>query len=272
MECLQCKLVDRLVDARQCNRHITNTNELYHPSSLEEALLLQDRVYEKISIKSVGWFLGCVSPSIQKILNINEPYSGRLLSTYHSTKQNPIKLEFTSEFLPYIEAEFIIKLKKDLPMKASTYTIGEVLDAIEGIYVGLDIVTSHFNNWPEQFIYLLIADNGTEGTVIYGDLIHFSDVKELANMSIKLYINDSLVRQGQGYDCMGNPINVLQWLANQKRESLYKGQIISLGSCVPMYKLTHNAIVTATFGTDSSVCAKVTINQEYNNGIRTDRS
>ncbi len=112
------------------------------------------------------------------------------------------------------------------------------------------IVAGHLKDWPSQDVWSVIADNGTDGALVYGDGIEDWRRLDLVATAVTLDINGETVRTGSGANVLGDPLEAFVWLANARSrdgDGLKAGDIhntgtatsygnagvITSGSCVP---------------------------------------
>ena len=152
--------------ARTNHRLLDDLPEDCRPTSLHEAYLIQDRVVALLGEDIDGWFLGCTNPAIRKILGLPGPYAARLLKS--AVKESPAVLDVPEPLEIVLEVEFAFRLSRDLPPRDRAYTEREVADAVVSVHPAIEVVISHFEDWTHKDVYSLIADNGTDGALVYG--------------------------------------------------------------------------------------------------------
>lgn len=225
------KAAGLLANARIHN-HIVDSIPLgIRPQTLTDAYAIQSRLVELIGLETGGWFCGCTNKSIQKMLGLFEPYYGRLLKGFIFESGVVLKAE---DYPPMIlECEFGFKLNQDLPSRKEPYTRSEIERAILSVHPTIEVVAGHLKNWPEQDVYSVIADNGTDGALVYGKgLRKWSDLN-LRDTIVQLSVNDEIVRTGTGAHVLGDPIDALVWLINARArdgDGLKKGDIHNTGT------------------------------------------
>ena len=73
---------------------------------------------------------------------------------------------------------------------------------------------------------------------------------DLSTHQVDLSLNHKVVASGLGNKALGNPLNVIVWLANHLRSStgLRAGEIISTGTCTGLIKVSAGDQIEADFG------------------------
>lgn len=237
-----------LFEARQSGQLIDHLPQGACPRSLEVAYRIQDRLVELLGQEVGGWFLGCTNQAIQKQLGMPSPYSARLLAP--TIFRSGAVLDFPARLPIVLEVEFAFRLAEDLPPRKAPYRASEVWLAIESVHPAIEIVVSRFVDWTNQPIWSLVADNGTDGALVYGVGLPRSEVKTLSGVDASLSIDGQAVRRGGAENITGGPLGALTWLANQPRREpgLLAGHIVNTGSCTSMYFAAPRDSARAEFG------------------------
>lgn len=228
------------------------------PNSLRDAYAIGDRLTELLAWDVGGWFCACTNETIQKMLGLAEPYYARL----YSNLILPEPVEIDSGKLPpiVIECEFAFRLADDLPAREAPYTPGEIREALASVSPAIEIVAGHLENWPEQDVFSVIADNGTDGGLVYGEGIAMSDLPELSSIPVNLKADGEVVRSGTGANVLGDPFGAFVWLVNvlaRERDGLEAGHICNTGTATDIYRVEGPVKLEADFGPLGSVGLQV---------------
>ena len=99
------------------------------------------------------------------------------------------------------------------------------------------------------------ADGGANVALCVGQVVHDWVNVDLPTQRVSLTLNGTEVASGVGSNALGDPINVVLWLANHKRVSqgLFAGEIISTGTCTGLTKVAPGDRVRAEFGPIGSI-------------------
>jgi 2-keto-4-pentenoate hydratase len=239
---------EHLFEARRSGRILEGLPQDLMPASLPEAYAVQDALCARIGDQCAGWFVGCSNPAIQKLLGLDEPYCARLL--WSTVQASPADLRHTPLPVVALEVEFAFRLSADLPPREEDYSSAEVVAALSHVHPSIEVVTSHFVDWTSQPIMSIVADNGTDGALVFGDAMPIGDPADLAEIETVLEVNGKQVRQGRGSNVLGNPINVMTWLANdcaRRGEGLRAGHICNTGTSTEIYFAERGDSATARF-------------------------
>ena len=239
-----------LAQARRDNAMIEAIPENCRPATLAEAYAVQDRMIERLGWPTSGWFCACTNKVIQDMLGLAEPYCAPLLADF--IFDSPATLN-AADFPPILlECEFGFKLARDLPTRETPYTRAQVEDAIASVHPTIEVVAGHLKDWPNQDVFSVIADNGTDGALIVGEGVTDWRALDLIDARVQLIVNGKLVRQGSGANVMGDPLEAFVWLANSragaKGSGLKAGHIHNTGTATDIYWVTPGDAAVVEFG------------------------
>jgi 2-keto-4-pentenoate hydratase len=237
-----------LKSARVENRLLDSIPSSVRPRTLEDAYAIQDRLVEILEADVGGWFCACTNPAIQSLLGLAEPYYARLLRDAILTE--PATLNAANLPPLVLECEFAYRLGADLSIDDAPFTRPQVEDAIASVHPAIEVVAGHLKDWPKQDVYSVIADNGTDGALVYGEGTSEWQILDLVNMAISLTINGDIVRRGVGRNVLGDPLDAMSWLANARARAgvgLRAGDIHNTGTATEIYWVTAGDEARAEF-------------------------
>lgn len=221
----------------------------FAPRSLEDAYAIQARVVRLAASPVVGWFLGCTNPEVQRQLGIRGPYYGALLED--AVHAGPATVRVPGRLPAVLEVEFAFRLGADLPARAEPYRDDEVAAAVASVHPAIEVVIAHFREWVSQPVWSLIADNGTDGALVYGPATADWRGVDLATLPVTLSVNGHEARRGSGGRIAGGPLSALAWLTNARAasgEGLKAGHIHNTGTCTSLYFAKQGDHAVADFG------------------------
>jgi 2-keto-4-pentenoate hydratase len=225
-----------LVDARRRNVLIDSIPQACRPNSLADAYAVQDRFMDMLGTEVGGWFGACTNTAIQELLGLDEPYYARLLAP--CIHVSPTRLD-TSLFPPIVlECEFAFRVGADLPARARAYSRTEVEGAVVSVHPAIEVVAGHLQNWPEQDVFSVIADNGTDGALVHGTGVEDWRSLDLVAMGVELAINGTVERRGTGERVLGDPMAAFTWLVNalsRDGRGVRQGHIHNTGTATDIY-------------------------------------
>ncbi len=242
------RAADALVHARTHNIVIDGLPGDALPKSLSDAYAIQDRLIERLGAPIGGWFCACTNPEIQRLLGLQDPYFARLLKS--KILVSPARI-VAAEMPPMVvETEFAFLLAKDMPAREGLYTRAEVEAAIASVHPSIEVVAGYLKSWQTQDVFSVIADNGTDGALVYGSGTTTWRDNDLASVEVQLYVNGTLKQIGCGANVLGDPVEAFVWLVNARSaagDGLKAGQIHNTGTATSMQSVQAGDEVVATF-------------------------
>jgi 2-keto-4-pentenoate hydratase len=220
--------------------------------SIDDPYAIRERVVqgwlEHFGGSVIGYKIACTNAIAQQHLGTDGPFYGNLLSAL--TSDSPARLKADRFFMRVAEAEFAFRMARDV-------VPGEpVLDAVEGVLPGIEIVDSRYTDWTKIGAPALTADNACHGAWIRGALVKDFRHLDLAAQPVHLSVNGKLIASGSGAAVLGNPLHALQWLANKlasQGKQLKAGDYITTGVTTDIYMAEAGDAIRADFGSLGSV-------------------
>ena len=250
-------IAERLASARINGQQVVfQQNEV--PTSPVEAYQLQTQVLRLLGAPSEAWKVGSTSPEAQAKLGTDQPGAARIPEKFRYFSGASIPVFDTHDL--WVEGEFAFRLGKDLPAKHSKYSIGEVIDAIEAVAPALEIVGSRINGGlSASGRFPITADCGANVALITGDWQGNWQDFDLPNHAVHIRKNGQLVAEGLGSSAMGNPLLVMQWIANHARmkDGLKQGEVVSTGTCTGLTRVVPGDLLLGDFGPVGTVTANL---------------
>ena len=98
--------------------------------------------------------------------------------------------------------------------------------------------------------FLITADCGANVALITGDWLSNWQDFDLPNHAVRICNNGQVVAEGRGSSAMGNPLLVMQWIANHARtkDGLKQGEVVSTGTCTGLTKVSAGDFLLGDFG------------------------
>jgi 2-keto-4-pentenoate hydratase len=235
--------VDALVAARRSGTRIASLPEGSHPTSLGEALAIQDAVVAGLGERVAGWKVATNKDG--------EVMRGAIISS--RMLQSPARLSAADVPLLGVEGEIAFLFDRAMPPRDSDYTTNEIRDAVTAL-AGIEIVASRFLHYAGAPLLDRTADCMSNGAFIAG--MHRSDWRQidLAKLEATLRVNDEIAVQKVGGHVAGDPILPAIALVNllRKTRGVDAEQIITTGTFTGLKFMKPGdrvAIEFAGFGT-----------------------
>jgi 2-keto-4-pentenoate hydratase len=229
---------------------VVHLSDVEHPKNLDDAYAIQDEIVALRGQPSRGLKVGSTSVEAQRVLGTDEPGAGLLLAPY--VYECPASISIVPAHTPAVEGEFAVKLGRDLPPRASPYAIDDVADAVAAVAGAIEVVGTRFSGGLAGKGRLLVtADCGANIAFVSGPWCDNPRSLDLRRHPVTMTINGAVRGTGTGERALGDPMNVLMWLANRQSSrgrGLKAGEIISTGTCTGLDPVRPGDRVRADFG------------------------
>jgi 2-keto-4-pentenoate hydratase len=217
---------------------------------IEQAYAIQHEIAALCGQPLRGFKVGSTSLAAQQMLGTDEPGSGLLLAPY--VHESPARIAIEAAHTPAVEGEFVFKLGRDLPPREAPYAIEEIAGAVTAVAGGIEVVGTRFSGGLAGKGRLLItADCGANIALVSGPWRQDLSAFNLKAHRVTMTINGALRGAGTGDHALGDPLNVVLWLANQQAAAgrgLKSGEIVSTGTCTGLDPVRRGDRVQADFG------------------------
>ena len=167
----------------------------------------------------------------------------------------PAKLTSTPATVREIEAELCVKIGRDLPPRATPYSNGEIVAAIESIHPAIEVLDSRFVDRSTIDAFTLLADTQAHIGLVYGAGIANWQSIDLPRESVEQFVDGALDASHTGFPG-NNLVGQVVWLANEGSVwagGLKKGQYVTCGSWTGANKVGAKAKVRVKFSTAGEV-------------------
>ncbi len=243
---------DYLLDLRKTQRPVAALPADIVPRSLAEGYRVQEGIVRELLAGSggrpIGYKIACTSELAQRALGVDGPFFGVLMS--HSSHPSGATLRGSSFNVRCVEAEFGFEMAVDVP-GGPTYTADSIREFIGSVLPSIEIVDHRYDNWKTVGAPSLLADNAIHGAWIAGEpRTDWRDI-EFATYPVTLTVNGTRTFGGSGAAVLGNPLNVVAWLANELPKfgrRLSRGDRITTGLTTDIYLAEPGDTLAADFG------------------------
>lgn len=149
-----------------------------------------------------------------------------------------------------IETEIAVRFQRDLPPRATPYTLEEVLDAVEAAFPAIELVQSRYTDMRAVSPLENMADN-----VAHAGFVHGADVAnwrsfDLKTLKVKQVCGGVTQVEKIGGNPSGDPLVPLLWIANHLHQfglHLRAGQIVTTGSTTGLIHVDSQQRVVSSF-------------------------
>ena len=229
---------------------IVDPADVKEPASDVEAYAVQDEIVRLSGLPARGFKVGSTSAEAQKLLGTSEPGSCPVLAPYYF--EEPTRIKLVPEHMPALEGEFAFRLGQELPAREAAYSKLEVCDAIDGVAGAIEVVGTRLRGGlAGKGRYLVTADSGANIALVIGAWQQNWRKIDLRTHAVAMHVNGEVKGTGTGAHALGDPINVMVWLANQQSKrgrGLSAGEVVSTGTCTGLDGVAPGDHVMADFG------------------------
>jgi 2-oxo-3-hexenedioate decarboxylase len=191
------------------------------------------RIRRSTGRATVGRKVGFANRALWRILKLDTVVWAHMYDdTVHYEQRNDASLSLARMRSPKIEPEIVFKLKKPLTVDDPA----AVLDAIEWLALGFEIIDCPFPDWQFQPVDF-VASFGFHAALVVGEPRGAEPGigDQLPRFKVKLTKNGALVDEGSGKNVLRSPLLCLGELAaaiarQRGAEPLASGEIISTGT------------------------------------------
>lgn len=249
--------VERLQNAGRTAVPCPPVRDLIGADDVDLAYAVQRRLTERrlaAGARVVGRKIGLTSPAVQQQLGVDRPDFGVLFDDMDVSALTEVPSERLLQ--PKTEAEVAFRLGSDLV--DGPLDIAQVRGAVAYAVAALEIVDSRIAGWDIRFSDT-VADNASSGLFVLGERRLTLDEFEPVEVAMTMELDGSVVSQGTGAACLGDPLNALTWLARTAAElgdPLLAGQVVLSGALGPMAPTPPESVVSADLGPLGTVRAK----------------
>ncbi len=242
-------LAARLWTARK-NGGVVPFDEIAEPETLEEAYAVQAEIMRLSGYPVLGFKVGSTSKDAQRLLGTSEPGSCPVLAPY--LYASPARIGIEAAQMPAVEGEFAFRLGRDLPPRAEAYRHDDLTEAIDAAAGAVEVVGTRIaGGLTGKGRYLVTADSGANIGLVVGAWSPDWRHRDLKSHRVAMVVNGETRGEGEGARALGDPLNVMVWLANQQSQrgaGLQQGMCVSTGTCTGLDKVKQGDHVVADFG------------------------
>lgn len=220
------------------------------PSTREEGYAIQARLDETSRSPIYGWKIAATSTAGQIHIGVDGPMAGRILA--ERVVPNGGVIPAGPNHMAVAEIEFAFRMGHDLAPRPETFSVEEVLAAVDTLHVAIEIPDSRYEDFAHVGAPQLIADNACAHYFVAAEATS-ADWRsiDLARFPVIGRVDGRLEQEGSGGNVLGDPRIALTWLANELSRlgiTLQEGQTVTTGTCIPPLAIRPGDVVTADFG------------------------
>jgi len=241
-----------IFEAQLANTQIVAPSTRFGELSLEDAYEVQLSVADewvKQGERQLGWKVGATSLAILEQMKgrITEPMYGFLRSGAVFGGRGVVR---RSHFYSFgLEAEIGVVMGQTL--RGPNVTAIDATHAVKSVVALAEVLDGRIAGQPsDRTIMDGAADNGLHGGIILGSKIVSAKGFDFEHEGVVVRIDGELHASACGVEALGNPLNVVAWLANalsRQGRALEPGQIISTGSLTKIIEAGPEQVVAMSW-------------------------
>jgi 2-keto-4-pentenoate hydratase len=243
---------DYLLELRRTQRRVPVLPADIVPRTLAEGYEVQEQLVRKLLDRAggrpIGYKIACTSVLAQKALGVDGPFFGVLMS--QSSHPSPATLPGRDFTVRCAEAEFGFEMAADVPA-GQVYTAESIKAFLGAALPSIEIVDHRYHDWKTVGAPSLLADNAIHGAWVAGEpFAGWRDI-DFARHPVTLIVNGEKRFPGSGAAVLGNPLNVVAWLANELPRfgrRLRRGDRVTTGVTTDIYLAQPGDRLAADFG------------------------
>ena len=238
----------QLTTAREKIEPVDSLETTLGSLAIEEAYGVQERMIAdrlKDGERVIGWKVGATSQAIMEQLGIKEPVYGCMTSSSLYSTVAPVKASAFCRLAVEGEIAFVMNKK----LRGPGITPADVLTATAGIMGAVELVDCRIRGWKPT-IAEAVADNSMHAGLILGTRLLPASGLDLQTEGVILKKNGRLLASACGIEALGNPLNVVTWLANKLAHfdhEIREGEIILTGSLTKYFFVAAGDTVEVSF-------------------------
>jgi len=241
-----------LFEMRVTKRQVATLPDDVVPRSLAEGYSVQElldrKLLERGGGKPIGYKIACTNELAQQALCVDAPFFGVLMS--HTTHRSGVALPSMDFVVRCAEVEFGFQMAENVPA-GRTYTAETIKPFIGSVIPSIEIVDHRYHSWKTVGTPSLLADNAIHGCWVEGEPVTNWQSIDFAKHATVLIVNGEKTFPGSGAAVLGNPLNVVAWLANELPKfgrRLSRGDKITTGLTTDVYLANPGDHLAADFG------------------------
>jgi 2-keto-4-pentenoate hydratase len=220
----QERLAALLIQARIAGTRIGAIPAELVPPDETAAYAVQDLVVDKLGVRIGAWKVGATDPGARP--TCAPIFAGHVVPS-------PAHLLASPDGLNGVEAELAVRIGRDLPARATSYSDDEVWAAIASLHVAIEYLDSRFRDRTAMPEFAVLADNISNGGFCWGLAAENWQRADLAKPDARLVIGGAEVARAVGGNTAGHPKRLVAWLANhlaRRGRPLAAGMFVTTGS------------------------------------------
>ena len=218
------------------------------PANAMCAMRVQAIVQERLALPVKGWKVA-IGPE-------KTPIAAPLLNIYPDASEIRLFQGCT------IEVELGVRLRKDLPRRAAgAYLRPDILDAIESLFLGIEVIGGRFASAANVPFLAFLADNLGNRAYVIGDGLPVSAVEQANGLACHVTLDGKPLHHAPASHPAGDPLLPLLAYANEQSDylgGLRAGQVVTTGSLCGVLPVEAADLLRAHLGNIGQISLRFT--------------
>ena len=148
-----------------------------------------------------------------------------------------------------VEAEIAYVFGNDLAMRRIPHSADEVLGAVRGLCVAIEVCDSRLADWQTADDLTKLADHGMNHALVIGELVADFRRFDWRRQKVRTLVDGKVLSEGVGSHALDDPASLLPWLVNHAagRGGMKSGTVVTTGSWLGMHFVAPGAEVAVEF-------------------------
>ena len=228
-------LADRLFAEHTEGRQFRPLQGPGRPDSLDGGYRVQEllarRWVEAGRGVPAGYKIGLTSEAMRAMCKVDQPISGVIFdSTVH---RSPARVALADYAHLGIEFELAVEIGTVFQPEDAPFTLDDARDRVAACMPAFELIEDRHADYSDLDVLSCIMDNSWCAGIVLGERRTDWQSLDLADNPVSLRVNDGPPMSAVTGAAMGNPLNSLVWLANQRAAmgtTLEAGMIVMTGS------------------------------------------
>ena len=243
-------IADTLVSARRAARPLAGFPGAI-PPDLATAYAVQDAAIAQYGVPVVGWKVAMIAPQFRDRYP-SARLAGPVLDGTVTLAEEGQVIEAVAVpgGFAAIEAEFVVRMRRDLPPRADAYSEAEVAAAIGALHAGVEIAGFPLASINALGPGAVIACFGNNAGLIVGKPIPDWTTRPPTTFATEVTIDDVEVGRGSAAVIPGGPVGATMFLANHLSErgiGLRAGDWVSTGATTGVHEVEAGRYAEVAF-------------------------
>lgn len=186
------------------------------PTTIDEALEIQDAMIACLGDRVAGWKIGCTSAAAQKMLGADGPFFGPIIAS--RCFDSGATVATAPSALRIVESEVALKLDRSLPPRDTDYDLTEVMSTVGSVHPAIELVNRRAPGGLAEGLTWNIADCGVNDAFVLGPGVTDIGAIDFPGIAASVAVNGQPKSSGTGCNALGGADRALTWLVNDFRK------------------------------------------------------